>query len=170
MRICSKHELARSRVALLSKCNVAYALVVHIVLKVFQVSDIVEVLEILLVRKLTNDVEIPVGHGILREDIMVWDKNNLLLVPHLGVLPKLCFESLDHGRSADVVRHETGDVRPDILAGIYEGRLGMLCDDFFSERHGLFGGNGNGSDSLATMAGFGARSWRRSHRHVGGDV
>jgi hypothetical protein len=101
-----KHELPGPRVALLRKRNVAHALVVWVVLKVGQVADVVKVLEALLVRKVADDVQIPVRHRVLGEDVVVRNQDDALTVPHAGVLPKLLLKRPHHRRPAHVMGHE----------------------------------------------------------------
>lgn len=135
MGISSKHELPRPRMALLSESNMANTFVVNVILKVFQVGNIVKVLEILLVGELANDVKVAVGHCIFGEDVMVWNKDNLFLVPNLSILTELGLKGLDHRRSTDIMRHETRYIGPYVLAWRDGRRIGVLRNNFFGESH-----------------------------------
>ena len=66
---------------------------------------------------------------------MVGNDNDLVGVPHLGVLPELSLEHPDCAGATDVVRHQRVGFHPDIVTGVHLGLARRPGQNFLSQRH-----------------------------------
>src|SRR5262249_31750077 len=69
------------------------------------------------------------------EDVVVRNDDDLLAVPHLGILAEFLFEDSERARPADIVRHENIDVDPHIFAGRHGGLAGSAGKDLLGHGH-----------------------------------
>ena len=68
-------------------------------LEIAEVLDVIEVLDVLLHTEVPDDIDIAVGALVAGEDVVVRDDDDLLAVPHLGVLPEL-LEDVDGAKAS----------------------------------------------------------------------
>jgi hypothetical protein len=87
-----------------------------------------------------EDIDIPIGMGVGRENVMVRHNDQLIRVPDFGVFPEFPLEDTDRGRSTYVVCHEHVHIDPYVFAGCYAVAVGMACHYSFGNRHSFFPG------------------------------
>mmetsp|Transcript_21424 Transcript_21424/g.36832 ORF Transcript_21424/g.36832 Transcript_21424/m.36832 type:complete len:472 (-) Transcript_21424:350-1765(-) len=131
----AKQNLTRSCVPLLSERNVTHALIVWVCLKVRSVGNIIKVLNALFLGEISEDVHVSVGSLVGREDVVVWNDDNLLFIKNLGVLTKLSLEDTNRSWTAHVVRHEHIDVDPDIISRLDKVLLRALGKNLLDQVH-----------------------------------
>ena len=99
------------------------------------VNHVVEILDVLLARKIAEDVHVAVGLRVGSENVMVGDDDNFVFVPDFRGLAELAFEHADGARPANVVRHEHVGVHPDVVARLDFGFASRSRENFFCQRH-----------------------------------
>lgn len=125
----TRHPTRGSRRTTAQANTETYSLVVR------AIRDIIKILDALLVDKIPQDVHVAVGPHVLGENVVVWDDDHLLRVPHLGVLPKLALKHPNRPRPAHVVRHEHVRVDPNVVPRPHRAALRCLGQDFLRQRH-----------------------------------
>jgi len=105
----AEQHFAGPRVAFFRQRDVAHALVAV-------GADVVEVRQVLFLGEVAEHVHVAVRHRIFREDVVVRNDDELLLVPHFSGLAEVLLEDANGARPAHVVRHQHIDVGPDVLA------------------------------------------------------
>ncbi len=98
-------------------------------------ADVVEVLKVLLSGELPEHIDIAVGHLVGSEYVMIGNDDDLVSVPHLGILAEVLFEDANGPRPAHVVGHQDIGIDPNIIIGIDVIPSGVLGQDFFRQGH-----------------------------------
>jgi hypothetical protein len=102
----------------------------------FRIIDhVIEVLQTLFLDELPEDIDVAVGLGVCREDVVVRDDDHPFGIPHLGPAPKLALEHSDRSRSAHVVRHEQVRFHPHVLPGNDARFARRPCQQFLAQCH-----------------------------------
>src|SRR5436190_13689325 len=73
------------------------------------INHVVEIGDALFLNEVAQDIDVAVGLGIDRENVMIGNDDDSVVVPYLGILAKLASEHANRAGAADVVGHE--DVR-----------------------------------------------------------
>src|SRR4029077_2467701 len=146
VRVGAEEDLARPGVPLLRERDVADAFVAV-------GAHVVEVRETLLSGELAQDVDVPMGLVVLREDVVVGDQDDAVAVPDARLLAELPAEDADRARPAHVVGHEDVGRDPDVVAGLDRGLPGGARQDLLRHRHRAHG--------PTSAPGRSCRYWRR---------
>jgi hypothetical protein len=99
------------------------------------IDHVVEVGQLLFLHELAQEVDVAVGPGIRRENVVIGDDDDPLPVPHLGVLAEFAFEDADRPGSAHIVRHQDVRFHPNVVARLHRGLAGSTGENFFRQRH-----------------------------------
>ena len=129
MAIGAEENLAGPGVSFLGQSNVTDALVTG-------GADVVKVRQLLLGRKLPQDIDVAVGHQVLGEDVVIGDDDDLVCIPDPGILAKVLLEDADSRWSTDIMGHENVGIDPNIFVGTDAVPAGVASENFFSQGHG----------------------------------
>src|SRR5262249_2002737 len=125
-----EEDFARPRVPFFRQGDVADALVAGLGRIAIRRRHAVAVEEIgivvvanpLLAHEVAEDIHVAMSHLVGGENVVVWNDDDLVRIPNLGVLAEVLLEYANGPRPADIMRHKDVGVDPDIVA-----RLHMLA-------------------------------------------
>ncbi len=108
---------------------------VELPMPVLVVDDVVEIRKPLLFDELAQQIDVAVGHGVGRENVMIGNNDDLLLVPDFGVPAELALEDADRARTANIVRHQEIHVYPHVITRFDARFAAGTREDFFGQSH-----------------------------------
>ena len=99
------------------------------------INHVVEIGDALFLNEVAQDIDVAVGLGIGRKNVVVGNDRDFVAVPHLRTFAELAFEHADRAGTTNVVRHEQVGVDPDIIPGPHLCLCGSAREYLLSQRH-----------------------------------
>ena len=135
MGISAKQDFSRASMSFLSKGNVTHAFVIRVSFKIAKIGNVVEIFNILLFGKITQNINVTICSCVFRKNIVVRNQDNFFFVPNLRVTTKFFFKDANRARSTNIMGHQQVGIHPNIFARANVALARRFCQNLFGECH-----------------------------------